>query len=95
MRPQNGPPLSMGQQLRFLFELQVLHSLPVLRSPLLRLHNAYHRPVFCPLLARRIQGHGEIQHSVSFFRCRNVRRQLSFPVWIPLLSYSPQSINSR
>lgn len=45
LRAQDGPPLSMGQQLRLLLQLQVFHAFPRLRSVILYVHHGHVSPL--------------------------------------------------
>ena len=62
----DGPSLPVGEQLRGLHELQILHPLPLLRAPLLRLL----RPLLAQVLPRvlvvnRTQGRKQRQWKVG------------------------------
>lgn len=46
MRPQNGPSLSLGQQLRLFLQLQILHAVSGIRAALLHLHLSHVLAVF-------------------------------------------------
>ena len=90
----DGPPLPVGEQLRGLHELQVLHPLPALRPPLLRLLRALLAQVLPRVLViHRAQGEqrqwkvGSTIHLLNIvYNCEKLTPKIVVPCLFDLFS---------
>jgi len=88
---QDGPPLSVGEQLRGVFDVQVLFVVLVLRSSLLPLRRVYRFATFRPVLGTRLARRAEIPRPLPLLCLRHVRHQPFHSLQLSLLSSSSQS----
>ena len=81
------PPLvSVGEQLRGVFDVQVLFVVLVLRSSLLPLRRVYRFATFRPVLGTRLARRAEIPRPLPLLCLRHVRHQPFHSLQLSLLS---------